>query len=213
MKKIVGTRGITLMSLVITIIVLIILAGVSINSLVGDNGIITKAKQAKENVLIAKKEEEAQLNQLYGTMEGEDDKIIGDECEGTIQNLKEQIEELKRIIEQKDKQIDEIMKAYSLIFEYTGEVQEWEVPITGIYKLEVYGAQGGSYTYGGIGGKGGYCAGNYLLNAGQKIYVVVGGMPGSSSQAGGYNGGGFGGIYSSDRYRIRWRWRYPYSDF
>ena len=68
MKKIVETRGITLMALVITIIVLIILAGVSINSLVGDNGIITKAKQAKENVLIAKKEEEAQLNQLYGTM-------------------------------------------------------------------------------------------------------------------------------------------------
>lgn len=149
-------------------------------------------------MLIAKKEEEAQLNQLYGIMEGEDDKIIEDECEGTIQNLKEQIEELKRIIQQKDKQIDEVMKHYSLIFEYTGEVQEWEVPITGIYKLEVYGAQGGSYTYGGIGGKGGYCAGNYQLNAGKKIYVVVGSMPESSSQTGGYNGGGFGGTYSLD---------------
>ena len=41
-------RGITLIALVVTIIVLIILAGVSINMLVGDNGIITQAQIAKE---------------------------------------------------------------------------------------------------------------------------------------------------------------------
>ena len=41
-------RGITLIALVVTIIVLIILAGVSINMLVGDNGIITQAQNAKE---------------------------------------------------------------------------------------------------------------------------------------------------------------------
>ena len=40
-------RGITLISLVVTIIVLIILAGVSINMLVGENGIITQAQSAK----------------------------------------------------------------------------------------------------------------------------------------------------------------------
>ena len=38
--------GITLIALVVTIIVLIILAGVSINMLVGENGIITKAQEA-----------------------------------------------------------------------------------------------------------------------------------------------------------------------
>ncbi len=41
-------RGITLIALVVTIIVLIILAGVSINMLVGENGIITQAQTAKE---------------------------------------------------------------------------------------------------------------------------------------------------------------------
>lgn len=40
-------KGITLIALVVTIIILIILAGVSINLVLGDNGIITKAKQAK----------------------------------------------------------------------------------------------------------------------------------------------------------------------
>ena len=43
-----GNKGITLIALVVTIIVLIILAGISINLILGDNGIITKAAQAKE---------------------------------------------------------------------------------------------------------------------------------------------------------------------
>ena len=40
-------KGITLIALVITIIVLLILAGVTIAALSGDNGILTKAKEAK----------------------------------------------------------------------------------------------------------------------------------------------------------------------
>ena len=43
-----NARGITLIALVITIIVLLILAGVTINALSGENGIITKATDAKE---------------------------------------------------------------------------------------------------------------------------------------------------------------------
>ena len=42
-----NARGITLLALVITIIVLLILAGVTINALSGENGIITKSKEAK----------------------------------------------------------------------------------------------------------------------------------------------------------------------
>ncbi len=61
-------KGVTLIALVITIIVLIILAGVSINTLIGDNGIITKAQQAKENILLAQEEETKQLNQLYSQL-------------------------------------------------------------------------------------------------------------------------------------------------
>ena len=46
LKKCKNNSGITLIALVITIIVLIILAGISINLLLGDNGIIKKAQQA-----------------------------------------------------------------------------------------------------------------------------------------------------------------------
>ena len=54
MKK---NKGITLVALIVTIIILIILAGVSINLVLGDNGIITLAKRAKENMEIAAQEE------------------------------------------------------------------------------------------------------------------------------------------------------------
>ena len=45
-KKIRSNAGITLVALVVTIIVLLILAGVTINTLVGDNGIIARAKES-----------------------------------------------------------------------------------------------------------------------------------------------------------------------
>ena len=62
-------KAITLVTLAVTIIVLIILAGVSIISLVGDNGIITKAKQARENITCAGQEEQEELNQLFWELE------------------------------------------------------------------------------------------------------------------------------------------------
>ena len=68
MKK---EQGITIISLVVTIIVLIILAGVSINLTLGQDGIITKAKQAKENIELAEIEEQRQLNELYIQLETE----------------------------------------------------------------------------------------------------------------------------------------------
>ena len=54
-------RGITLIALVITIIVLLILAGISIATLTGENGILTKAIQAKEANKKAEYEEEVKL--------------------------------------------------------------------------------------------------------------------------------------------------------
>lgn len=41
-------KGITLIALVVTIIVLLILAGVSIATLTGENGILEKVNQAKK---------------------------------------------------------------------------------------------------------------------------------------------------------------------
>ena len=64
-----NTKGITLIALVITIIVLIILAGVSISLVLGENGIVNKAKKAKENTELAKTEEETMLNDLAKQIE------------------------------------------------------------------------------------------------------------------------------------------------
>ena len=55
-------KGITLIALVITIVVLMILAGVSINTVLGDDGIIKKAKEAAEATKRASAEEE--MNRL-----------------------------------------------------------------------------------------------------------------------------------------------------
>jgi len=70
MKELKNMKGITLVSLVITIIVLIILAAVSINLTIGTDGIITRAKQAAENMEIAAVEEQVRLNELYQQLDG-----------------------------------------------------------------------------------------------------------------------------------------------
>ena len=57
-------RGITLIALVITIIVLLILAGVTIAALSGNNGILTRAKEAKEKTEQAQKDEEKTLSNM-----------------------------------------------------------------------------------------------------------------------------------------------------
>ena len=53
--------GITLIALVITIIVLLILAGVTIATLTGENGILTKATEASKKTGQASAEEQVQL--------------------------------------------------------------------------------------------------------------------------------------------------------
>ncbi len=70
-KKLKDKRGITLVALVVTIIVLIILAGVSISLVLGDNGIVTKAKEAKQNMQIAANEEQSSLTNLEVAIQNE----------------------------------------------------------------------------------------------------------------------------------------------
>ena len=64
MKEKTKQKGVTLIALVITIIVLIILAGVAINALVGENGIITQAQRAKDDTEQGKREEQGGLLSL-----------------------------------------------------------------------------------------------------------------------------------------------------
>ena len=59
-----GQAAITLVALVVKIVVLILLAGVSINLVIGNNGIMQKAKEAKESMEQAAKEEQEGLSAL-----------------------------------------------------------------------------------------------------------------------------------------------------
>ena len=66
-----GQKGITLVALVVTIIVLIILAGVSIALVLDDNGIATKAKAGAQNYAIAANEDAAQLSNVEAWVDGQ----------------------------------------------------------------------------------------------------------------------------------------------
>ena len=83
-------------------------------------------------------------------------------------------------------------------FDYTGTVQEITLP-PGKYKLQCWGAQGGSVSgsYTATGSKGGYSEGVLTITEPTTIYVFVGGKGTDSSTSstsgtanGGWNGGG-----------------------
>lgn len=69
MKK---QKGITLIALIITIIILLILAGVVLNLTIGQNGIINRAKEAGKTYQNAAENELAELDLLYRYLNGEE---------------------------------------------------------------------------------------------------------------------------------------------
>ena len=81
-------KGITLIALVITIIVLLILAGVTIATLTGDNGILTKATAAKEETRAAEVEERVNL--------WKSEKEASNYTNGTVKEDDELLEEMKK---------------------------------------------------------------------------------------------------------------------
>lgn len=94
-------------------------------------------------------------------------------------------------------------------FGYTGSIQSFTAPVDGYYKLEGWGAQGGSALENIVGrydmapaegGRGGYSYGTVYLAKNQTIYIAVGGegsevvSPKASTNTsidGGFNGGGY----------------------
>ena len=62
-------KGITLVALVVTIVVLLIIAGVSINLVLGDNGIVKKAQEAKRKSGEASQNDLTSMNELAKELE------------------------------------------------------------------------------------------------------------------------------------------------
>ena len=88
-----------------------------------------------------------------------------------------------------------LKKGVTFNFPYTGAIQNITLP-KGVYKLETWGAQGGTYSsyYGGAGG---YSVGIITLAEDTNLFIYVGGQPAANSStssgnssAGGFNGGG-----------------------
>lgn len=61
-------KGITLVALVVTIVILIILSGIAVNLLFNENGILAKVKQAKQNSESAQETEKKDLDKLYSSI-------------------------------------------------------------------------------------------------------------------------------------------------
>ncbi len=87
---------------------------------------------------------------------------------------------------------------YNGAFDYASTAQVVNITLPGYYLLEVWGAQGGSYSPSvAEGGKGGYATGTVYLEAGDTLYVHTGGQGSYNSNSnptslagGGANGGG-----------------------
>lgn len=88
-------------------------------------------------------------------------------------------------------------------FAFTGGVQTWTVPETGLYRLNAYGAQGspgagtGSGARNAAGGAGAYARGDIFLTAGTVLRIYVGGT--GIGVSGGWNGGGSGQTQTTNR--------------
>lgn len=83
-----NSNGITLVALIVTIIVLLILAGISIATLTGENGTVNNAQKAKFKTNVAKYKEQIALNSL----------VLEDD--NSIKGLKQQLELQKGSLEQ-----------------------------------------------------------------------------------------------------------------
>jgi len=80
-------------------------------------------------------------------------------------------------------------------YSHTGNCQTFTAPTSTLYRLETWGAQGG--TAGSFpGGRGGYSTGDVFLQAGTTVFICVGGQgtqatrSAATAHPGGFNGGG-----------------------
>ena len=119
MKKILNEKGITLIALVVTIVILLILAGISISLLFGKSGIITRAKKGQEIADVATAQEKLELIKSeipIKILEGKDSTV----------NLNNYLEELNKDKNKKDCDVTNIEKLNDI---------NAEITISGKYKF------------------------------------------------------------------------------
>ena len=95
-----NNKGITIITLIIIIIVLLILAGVTISSLTGDNGIITKAIEARDSTRGAEVKEYVELTALENETTKQSNKKSKNEVIEELFNAGKLTEQEKEILEE-----------------------------------------------------------------------------------------------------------------
>ena len=124
-KQLRNQRGITLIALVVTIIVLIVLAGIAISMTVGDSGIFTKAKEAKRLQITAEAKEK-----------------IGTEI------LAAQVEAIERNEELEQAQVEDIISKYGTLQDDKDTIilndNGYDIKLSDIYQGTI--TTSGSYT-------------------------------------------------------------------
>lgn len=95
---------------------------------------------------------------------------------------------------------------FNYVSDSDNKEQVLDILQSGYYKLEVWGAQGGSSVYNSTGGYGGYSVGTIKLKKGDRLFINVGGagVPIEGADVvsdGGYNGGGAAFTEKSSNYR------------
>lgn len=131
-KSLKNTEAITLIALVITIILILILAGISITMLSGDNGIINKAIESKDNTNIKQEIEKIQLA-VMGSI-NEDRIIHADDLKKSLQGIVEDATAIKEnapwVVNGKDTGKKYIIKLNGTVIEFpnnTGTATEMNV--------------------------------------------------------------------------------------
>ncbi len=137
-REIKKNNGITLIALVITIIILLILAGVTIATLAGDNGILTRATEANE------KTKEAEVKEKVELM-GQDYNI--GKYTGQYEDIKKYFQkqaakgEISRIVDNEDETYTIEKDGYEVIIDENGKVEnvnkKEEIAVTEVwYKID-----------------------------------------------------------------------------
>lgn len=92
----------------------------------------------------------------------------------------------------------------ALTFTASGSIDSFTATIDGTYRINAWGAQGGTWgpvAGGGLGGRGAMVGGNIFLHAGENLSLVVGGVGGGGSNLA-MGGGGASWVYLSSNMEL-----------
>ena len=81
-----------------------------------------------------------------------------------------------------------LSESFVTTYDYTGNAQTFVAPVSGNYKIELWGAQAGEYDTSNAGSRGGYSSGFLNVNKNTNLYIYVGERPKTNNPS--WNGGG-----------------------